>query len=274
MAERPPLADLPVNTNEMSFSSFSFAEPETCSQKERIRKCPIQCAEKDGGVARELEEPVTCMMCNSVLNSLTLSERSAHVNWCIDQKSGDKKKLVKIKKQIKQISDVDENDIASIFSPSSSSFMASSSSRTMKMKSNIDTKKKGVNQPKDKKTGKNLGSTSVNEKNGLDYVTAVSLSDEDYGSFDIPLDMTLATEPVMGKRLLPSAVLTSQNNDNKSIKDAPSRSSVIPMNLMNSSAQASRPSVSINLSGNNNAHSDLNMSEEEMELFHLRLQLG
>ena len=253
MAKRPPLADLPIITNEMSFSQFSFAEPEIMSQKEKKRKHPFQCTDSSKCDSTHNNEQVTCMMCNSVLNSLTLSERSAHVNRCLDETSGGKVNNSKSKKSPKKRpKDTDENDIASIFSPSSSSSLISATSRSRNVKrTNNDTSRKVVNLTREKNVSSSGFSTLSEGKDRTEHSNSRSLSEDlQYGCQNL-------SESVGDESQKISAASTQQ----KTSKDFINRPSV-PMNL--------NPLRN----GNAGAHSNLNMSAEELELFHLRLQLG
>lgn len=250
MAKRPPLADLPIPTNKMSFSQYSFAEPEISSQKERKRKHPFQCTDSSRCDSTADEEQVTCMMCNSVLNSLSLSERSAHVNRCLDERSESKQNYSKSKKSPKKRpKETDENDIASIFSPGSSSSLITATSRTrnVKTRSKNETSKKVVNLTREE-SGFGSGSGLMRLSEGKELVensSSRSLLEELQYGFQYPVN-------AVGDSLL---TISAKNELQKTSKDA-------TMNL------------DLVRNGTGGAHSNLNMSIEELELFHLRLQLG
>jgi hypothetical protein len=253
MAQRPPLTDLPIITNEMSFSQYSFAGPEIMSQKEKKRKHPFQCTESSKCDSTDTYEQVTCMMCNSVLNSLSLSERSAHVNRCLDQTSGSKGSSSKFRKSPKKKpKDTDENDIASIFSPGSSSSLITATSRSRNVKrANNEASRKVVNLTREKNVSSS-GLIILSEgKEHIGYSSQRSLSE------DLQYGFQNLTESVGDEFLKASAT----NSLLKSLKGSSNRQ-LVPMN--------SNPIRN----GNGGAHSNMNMSAEELELFQLRLQLG
>jgi hypothetical protein len=253
MAKRPPLADLPVVTNEMSFSQFSFAEPEIMSQKEKKRKHPFQCTDNSKCDSTDNDEQVTCMMCHSVLNSLSLSERSAHVNRCLDETSGSKVNSSKSRKSPKKRpKDTDENDIASIFSPGSSSSLITATSRSRNVKrANNETSRKIVNLTREKNVSSSGLITLTEGKEHVEHSSHRSLS------VDLQYGFQNMTESVGDELHRISATSTLQ----RTLKDSSNRP-LVPMNL--------NPVRN----GNTGVHSNLNMSAEELELFHLRLQLG
>ena len=241
----------------MSFSQYSFGEPESSSQVERKRKYPIQCVQENTISENEDEERVTCMMCHSVLTSLTLEERSAHVNRCLDQKCTGIKKPMKMMRSPIRLKYSDENDIASIFSPNSSSLIAaSSSSRFVKLKGNNDTKKKVINLTKLKTNNKSIVEIDKDDK-------AQSL----LGTIQKPyeknvLDLENFTDSSLTGITMPKNIKIASFSTQKSIDNM----------IMKESSMRLPSSVKVN--ANMEVNLSRNMTEDELALFNLRLQLG
>lgn len=266
MVDRPPLAELTSNDiYKMSFSQFKYAETEVVSQKERKIKHPLQCNDINDSKICSSEERVTCVMCNCILNGLSLAERSVHVNRCLDGKIGVKKKAVKVKKSaVVKLFESDDNDIAAIFSPSSSSSILAASAATMR-KANV---RKIRLKDFDSLPGESTRSSDILD---LICVGNAEKSAEQNNTFEIFSDFT-ATDGVIRKKHPPPTELISQNL-NKNLKKSASR----PPNI-NSSNIVTNTSTDLNGIGNTSAishpHLNANMTAEELELFHLRLQLG
>lgn len=237
----------------MSFSQYSFGESESASQVERKRKFPLQCVQENILSTNEDEERVTCMMCQSVLTSLTLEERSAHVNRCLDQKCAGIKKPFKLKKSPVRLKYTDENDIASIFSPNSSSLIAaSSSSRNVKLKGANDTKKKVINLTKLRTINKTLGEIDIDDK-GATALTPYEKNNLELENFTQSFSSGIA----MPKRSKFASFSTQKSLENSILKEG---TLIVPSSVKANAA------MELNL--------NRNMTEDELLLFNLRLQLG
>lgn len=245
----------------MSFSQYSFGEPESSSQVERKRKYPLQCVEENIISTNEDEERVTCMMCHSVLTSLTLEERSAHVNRCLDQKCTGIKKPMKMKRSPIRLKDTDENDIASIFSPNSSSLIAaSSSSRSVKQRGGNDSKKKVINLTKLRTNNKSIVEIGNDEKGQSLLGTIQKPYEKNI------LDLENFTDSSLTGTVMPKNIKTASFSTQKSID-----------NMINKESLMQLPSgalSSVKVNANMELNLNRNMTEDELALFNLRLQLG
>ena len=241
----------------MSFSQYSFGESESASQVERKRKYPLQCVQENIISTNEDEERMTCMMCHSVLTSLTLEERSAHVNRCLDQKCTGIKKPFKAKKSPVRPKYTDENDIASIFSPVSSSLIAaSSSSRNVKLKGGNDTKKKAINLTKLRTNSKTLVEIDTDDKRP-------SLRESTQMPYEKnKLDLENFTDSFSSGIAIPKNSKTASFSTQKSIESMILKDGI---NL---------PPSSVKTNANMEMNLNRNMTEDELVLFNLRLQLG
>lgn len=273
MVDRPPLTELTSNDiYEMSFSQFKYGESETASPKEPKTKHQPQCNDIDDCKIRPLEERVTCVMCNSILNSLSLAERSIHVNRCLDRKVGVKKKAVNVKRSTTvRLLESDDNDIAAIFSPGSSSSILAASASTMRRANARKIRQVGF----DSLSG---GSTRSSDILNLDCAgnaeisSLISMPVEENNTFEIFSDST-TTDGVIRKKHPPPKERINQNPSNKASKKVASRH---PVNYPSNLGLNSCTDLNANESTSVTSHSHLNanMSAEELELFHLRLQLG
>ena len=238
----------------MSFSQYSFGESESASQVERKRKFPLQCVQENLLSTNEDEERVTCMMCQSVLTSLTLEERSAHVNRCLDQKCTGIKKPYKLKKSPVRLKYTDENDIASIFSPNSSSLIAaSSSSRNVKLKGANDAKKKVINSTKLRTINKTPVEIDMDNK-GATVVMPYEKNNLELENFTQSFSSGIAMPKHSSKF---ASFSTQKSLENSIIKEG---TLIMPSSVKVNAA------MELNL--------NRNMTEEELVLFNLRLQLG
>ena len=241
----------------MSFSQYSFGEPESSSQVERKRKYPLQCVQENIISTSVDEERVTCMMCHSVLTSLTLEERSAHVNRCLDQKCTGIKKPMKTKKSPIRLKFSDESDIASIFSPNSSSLIAaSSSSRNVKLKGNNDTKKKVINLTKLKSSNKSIVEIDNDDKAQSLLGTIQKPYEKNILDLENFTDSSL-TGITVSKNIRTAYFSTQKSIDNMILKES----------LMQLSS-------GVKVNANMELNLNRNMTEDELALFNLRLQLG
>ena len=241
----------------MSFSQFSFGEPESASQVERKRKYPLQCIEENIVSSNDEDECVTCMMCNSALTFLSLQERSAHVNRCLDLKCAGIKKPFKIKKSPVREKYTDDNDIASIFSPNSSSLIAaSSSSRNTKLKRVIDTKKKFINITKLPTNCKKLVLVGIDEKRqSLGGATQMPYEKND-------LDLEKLTDSFTSGITIPKRGKIASFSTQKSLESM----LMVERTILSPSSVKANANLEMNM--------NRNMTEDELVLFNLRLQLG
>ena len=196
------------------------------------------------------------MMCQSVLTSLTLEERSAHVNRCLDQKCTGIKKPFKLKKSPVRLKYTDENDIASIFSPNSSSLIAaSSSSRNVKLKGANDAKKKVVNLTKLRTINKTPIEIDMNDK-GATALIRYEKNNLDLENFTQSFSSGI-TMPKHSSCKFASSFSTQKSLENSIIREG---------TLITPSSVKVNAAMELNL--------NRNMTEDELVLFNLRLQLG
>ena len=262
---RMPLTDIPTNVAETSFSAYSFAETGT-SQTEKKRKAPVQWQECYGdltGGNKSAREKVTCMICNFNLNSLTLLERSAHVNRCIDRK-GNKVKSVKSMRSPRPRNDNDENDIASIFSPNSSSTMiAGSSESNRNIKSKGNTKKKTA--------------TKFNEENRATRCAEIDSTSDNIDDFK-PL---ICEKGTYYSHKIESGEYSSEVPEGRKIIGTSFPATIQGSTSFDQIKRQGQTEFNANTQTNismniamNAGMTNMNMTPEEMELFYLRLQLG
>lgn len=193
------------------------------------------------------------MMCQSVLTSLTLEERSAHVNRCLDQKCTGIKKPFKLKKSPVRLKYTDENDIASIFSPNSSSLIAaSSSSRNVKLKGANDTKKKVINLTKLRTINKASVEIDIDDKG------ATALMPYEKNNLELEnFTQSFSSGIAMPKHSKFASFSTQKSLENSIMKEG---TLIMPSSVKINAA------IELNL--------NRNMTEDELVLFNLRLQLG
>ena len=184
-------------------------------------------------------------MCNCLLNSLTLSERSAHVNRCLDRKCSSSKPS-NSKKAVRRIEN-DDTDIASIFSPNSSSLIMASSSSSS--------------------TARNVRSRVIS-RNDVKKKAAVPVSKQKNKikseRNDSDRDLTLASREVSHNAMDLTDSYDGNADGVQAIKAAPDnqcRAMIAPMKLRSSPMKP-------------RAHAKMNMTSDESELYHLRFQLG
>ena len=229
---------------------FIFIADSSISPAEKGKKIPVQWQGCHGDLMAENDseqEKVTCMICNCNLNSLSLLERSAHVNHCIDQK-GSKLKTVRLTKSPKPRGENDENDIASIFSPNSSSTIIAGSTI-----SNKNVRSRG----------------NVRKKSTMPFIK------EKKSTRCVEIDIK---HSISGDRTYNFSDVCGENQSfiSATMVAAASSNRMKPKDHSDSSEAhiQSSTDININMKFNTTTNVNMSMSTEEMELFHLRLQLG